>query len=138
MSKTQLLTAVILGVLVSANTAHAQMHEEHEHEHKGSMMHEEHMKSDESMMNHEESEEDLVKVGNKICPVSGEKVGEMGDVVQVEYNGKLYNLCCKMCKKDFMKNPEKYSAIAEAEVKKDNEEDMEKEMQEHHDHDHHE
>ena len=56
------------------------------------------------------------EVGNKICPVSGEKVGEMGDVVKYEYNGKVYNLCCPMCKKDFAKDPAKYSKIAEDEV----------------------
>lgn len=47
-------------------------------------------------------------VGNKICPVSGEKIGAMGKAYHVEYEGKVYNLCCKMCSKDFKKNPEKY------------------------------
>ena len=42
-----------------------------------------------------------VEVGNTLCPVSGEKVGEMGKVVTYEYNGKIYNLCCAMCAKDF-------------------------------------
>ncbi len=67
---------------------------------------------------------DAVEVGNKLCPVSGDKVpapgekGEMGDnPVKVEYKGKIYNLCCPMCVKDFKKSPEKYSAIAEKEVK---------------------
>jgi len=66
---------------------------------------------------------DAVAVGNKICPVSGEKVptpGEknaMGDKpVKIEYKGKIYNLCCPMCIKDFKKNPEKYSGIADKEV----------------------
>lgn len=59
----------------------------------------------------------VVEVGNKICPVSGEKVGEMGEIIKYEYNGKIYNLCCQMCVKDFKKNPEKYSAVAEKEVK---------------------
>ena len=63
-----------------------------------------------------ETPKELVKVGNKLCPVSGEKVGEMGDVVTFEYNGKAYNLCCAMCAKDFKKDPEKYSKIAEEEV----------------------
>ena len=64
-----------------------------------------------------------VEVGNKICPVSGEKIaapgekGEMGEAVKYTYNGKIYNLCCPMCTKDFKKNPEKYSKIAEDEVK---------------------
>ena len=57
-----------------------------------------------------------VEVGNKICPVSGNKVGEMGEIVKYEYNGKIYNLCCPACTKDFKKNPEKYSKIAEEEV----------------------
>ena len=68
---------------------------------------------------------DAVEVGNKICPVSGENIpapgekGEMGEAVKYEYNGKIYNLCCPMCIKDFKKNPEKYSKIAEDEVAKE-------------------
>jgi len=57
-----------------------------------------------------------VVVGNKFCPVSGEKVGQMGKVETIEYNGKIYNLCCAMCAKDFNKDPEKYSKIAEEEA----------------------
>ncbi len=57
-----------------------------------------------------------VEVGNKICPVSGEKVGEMGDIVTIKHNGKVINLCCSMCEKDFTKNPDKYTKIAEDEV----------------------
>ena len=67
-----------------------------------------------------------VEVGNKICPVSGDEVpvlgekGAMGDEpVKYEYNGKIYNLCCAMCAKDFKKNPEKYSKIADDEVAKE-------------------
>ena len=54
----------------------------------------------------------VVEVGNKICPVSGEKVpgpgekGAMGEAVKYEYNAKLYNLCCNMCIKDFKKDPD--------------------------------
>lgn len=57
-----------------------------------------------------------VEVGNKICPVSGEKVGEMGEIVKYEYKGKVYNLCCAMCVKDFQNDPEKYSKIADEEM----------------------
>lgn len=68
------------------------------------------------------TEEDIKKfpnVGNKLCPVSGNTVddGSMGEAVKYVYNGKIYNLCCSMCVKDFKKNPEKYSAVAEKEVK---------------------
>ncbi len=63
-----------------------------------------------------------VEVGNKICPVSGEKIlapgekGDMGETVKYEYNGKIYNFCCGMCVRDFKKHPEKYSKIAEDEA----------------------
>ena len=59
-----------------------------------------------------------VEVGNKICPVSGNKVGEMAPPVKIEYNGKVYNLCCSMCVKTFKSDPEKYSKVAEDEVKR--------------------
>ena len=59
----------------------------------------------------------LPEVGNKICPVSGDKIKSMGEAVKIEYKGKTYNLCCKMCVKDFNKDPEKFSKKVEAEVK---------------------
>ena len=68
----------------------------------------------------DESAPEVVELGNKICPVSGEKVGEMGKVETIEYKGKKINLCCAMCKKDFEKDPEaflkKAEEIAEAET----------------------
>ena len=73
-----------------------------------------------------ETNSKAVEVGNKICPVSGDKIpvpgekGTMGDEpVKYEYNGKIYNLCCKMCVKDFKKNPKKYSKIAEKKAAKE-------------------
>ena len=57
-----------------------------------------------------------VEVGNKICPVSGNKVGEMGPAIKHEYNGEIYNLCCGMCPRKFDKDPAKYAKIAEDEV----------------------
>lgn len=60
-----------------------------------------------------ESEVTPVKVNNAVCPVTGDKVN-MKDPVTVEYNGKIYNLCCPMCVSEFNKDPGKYSAKAEA------------------------
>jgi len=54
-----------------------------------------------------------VEVCNMISPVSEEKVGMMGPVVQYEYQGKIYNFCCPMCIDTFKKDPGKYSKIAE-------------------------
>ncbi len=52
-------------------------------------------------------------VGNKICPVSGQKVDGKNFY---EYNGKRYGLCCPMCADTFKADPKKYSAIADKEV----------------------
>ena len=53
-----------------------------------------------------------VKVNNTICPVLGIPIN-MQNPVTVEYNGKIYNVCCSMCFAKFKTNPEKYSKIAE-------------------------
>lgn len=57
-----------------------------------------------------------IEVGNTKCPVSGQEVGKADEVVKHEYKGKIYNLCCLMCKKDFAADPEKFVKIAEDEV----------------------
>ena len=49
----------------------------------------------------------VVDVGNKFCPVSGDKVSGKHFVV---YQGKRYSLCCPQCEEKFLKNPEKYIA----------------------------
>ncbi|MBI4398272.1 MAG: YHS domain-containing protein [Candidatus Omnitrophica bacterium] len=50
---------------------------------------------------------------NMVCPVSGEK-GMAGKESYVEHKGKQYMLCCKMCEKDFLKDPDTYAAKADA------------------------
>src|ERR1700761_1951577 len=42
------------------------------------------------------------------CPVSGDKLGEMGKPYVFEYKGREVKLCCPDCKKDFDKEPSKY------------------------------
>ena len=42
------------------------------------------------------------------CVVSGEKLGEMGDAVIFNYEGREVRFCCKDCIKDFNKDPEAY------------------------------
>lgn len=83
--------------------AFAQEHDHHGH--KGSMV--EHMESGTST---------AAEAGNKICPVSGQKAGEMGQAVKVEHNGKMYNLCCSGCVEIFKADPDKYVKIVEDEM----------------------
>ncbi len=61
----------------------------------------------------------LVEVPNKICPISHEEIGKKGAPHKVIYKGKVYNLCCSMCVKDFNKDPAKYTKIMEDEVAAD-------------------
>jgi YHS domain-containing protein len=42
------------------------------------------------------------------CPVSGEKLGEMGKPMVFVYKDQEVKLCCSGCKKDFDKDPAKY------------------------------
>ena len=57
-----------------------------------------------------------VDVGNKICPVSGDKIDPAAKATY-EYQGKIYNFCCSMCIEDFKKDPEKYIKKVEEELK---------------------
>jgi YHS domain-containing protein len=42
------------------------------------------------------------------CPVSGEKLDEMGKPYVFTYKGQEVKLCCPGCKKDFDKDPARY------------------------------
>ena len=47
----------------------------------------------------------------KTCPVSGDKLdGDMGKPFVFVYKGQEVKLCCKSCKEDFDKNPDKFIA----------------------------
>ena len=47
-------------------------------------------------------------VGNKICPVSGDKIDPNGPRYTYKYKGKTYNFCSPDCVDDFKKDPGKY------------------------------
>jgi YHS domain-containing protein len=54
-------------------------------------------------------------VGNKICPVTGEKIDEKTKAIY-EYEGKIYNFCCPMCIDAFKNDPQKYIEKVEEEL----------------------
>jgi YHS domain-containing protein len=45
---------------------------------------------------------------NDTCPVSGQKLGSMGDPVVVQYEGREIRLCCAGCVRAFKANPARY------------------------------
>ncbi|HEV2693209.1 MAG TPA: hypothetical protein VG347_09970 [Verrucomicrobiae bacterium] len=54
------------------------------------------------------------------CPVSGDKLdGDMGKPFTFTYKDQEVKLCCKSCKKDFDKDPDKYMAKIRAADKTD-------------------
>jgi len=56
-----------------------------------------------------------LNVGNKICPVSGEKIDEKTKATY-EHGGKVYNFCCASCIGEFRRDPAKYIKKVEAEL----------------------
>lgn len=47
----------------------------------------------------------------KVCPVSGEELGSMGEPVVVFHEGKEVKLCCDSCVADFKADPAKFAAM---------------------------
>lgn len=62
--------------------------------------------------------EKTVNAGNKVCPVTGEKIDEKTRATY-EYEGKIYNFCCPVCIEDFKKDPQKYIRKIEEELRAD-------------------
>ncbi len=44
----------------------------------------------------------------KVCVVSGEKLGEMGEPYVHEHNGTTVKFCCEPCLEEFNENPQGY------------------------------
>lgn len=44
------------------------------------------------------------------CPVSGEKLGSMGESPSLSYKGRTVRFCCKACIKDFQADPARFLA----------------------------
>jgi len=65
----------------------------------------------------QQTPEKAVNAGNRICPVSGEKVGQGMEPATYEYKGKAYNFCCTSCIEEFKKDPEKYIKKVEEELR---------------------
>jgi YHS domain-containing protein len=54
----------------------------------------------------------VVDLGNTVCPVWGEKVGD--SKLWEVYEGKVYHFCCDCCPQQFKKDPAKYAKAVAA------------------------
>lgn len=52
----------------------------------------------------------------KLCPVTGEKLGSMGAPIPVTVKGKRIHVCCESCVATAQSDPEKYLNIVEDEI----------------------
>lgn len=53
-------------------------------------------------------------LAQKVCPVSGEPLGEMGPPVKVTVKGRDVYLCCENCRKELEAKPDEYLAKLDA------------------------
>lgn len=53
----------------------------------------------------------------RTCPVTGEELGSMGPPVPVTVAGRTIQVCCAGCRRPVEKNPQKYLAIVDAELR---------------------
>ena len=54
----------------------------------------------------------------KMCIVSDEELGSMGDYITFVYKDQQMKVCCKPCIKQFKKDPKKYIKLLAKEVNK--------------------
>ncbi|MDP2923366.1 MAG: YHS domain-containing protein [Candidatus Omnitrophota bacterium] len=78
------------------------------------------------------TQQKTIEAGNKICPVTGEKISEETKATY-EYQGKIYNFCCAACIDEFKKDPQKYIKKIQEE-KKEAESEIEPQGHEGHHH----
>ena len=50
----------------------------------------------------------------RVCPVSGDVLGAMGKPYKVSVKGQTVFLCCPVCEKELVKDPDKYLAKMQA------------------------
>jgi hypothetical protein len=53
----------------------------------------------------------------KVCPVTGERLGSMGEPIKVTVKGRAVFLCCKGCIDEIKTNPDKYLAKLDEQAK---------------------
>jgi len=107
-----IVSGVMLAFFAGQSFAHEGMKHDEKMEEKGSMMEHKGSMMGDMAVHHSE----LPNVGNAICPVSGEFISDVGDGtgVQIAHEGKVYNVCCTFCAKDFRKDPKKFIKILES------------------------
>lgn len=104
--KTAILTALLGGLVLVPATMAQQMDMNH------GMNHDQHMGTP------AQKTAKLKPYTLKMCVVSNQKLGEMGQPVVYKYKDREIKFCCAGCVKDFNKAPEKYVKKIEKEEAK--------------------
>jgi len=61
--------------------------------------------------------EQAIALKQRVCPVSGDPLGEMGKPLKVTYEGRSFYLCCKSCEPEVKADPK--AIIAKLDKKED-------------------
>jgi hypothetical protein len=56
------------------------------------------------------AEDRALAIAQKVCPVSGELLGEMGAPVKVDVKGQSVFICCEGCQDELLSKPDEYLA----------------------------
>jgi len=75
-----------------------------------------HAKKPFAQFGQEETREEVLNVGNKICPVFQEAIDILEEQITYEHEGKFYNFCSFVCIEHFKKDPPKYIKVVQKEL----------------------
>ncbi len=106
----RLAVVILVGLAVGCgkddhDKPEAEDHSGHEH---GEDM--EHDEGDEDPFAALSPEDAKLAKAQEVCPVSDEKLGDMGTPIKVQVRDRAVFLCCEMCRKKILNDPDKYLA----------------------------
>jgi len=108
--KNNIQILIVAGCMTAASMIHAEEgHQHHDHNREG------HTKTEAvATVDPAHVVKEIGKYPLKVCPVSGEPLGSMGDPIVVKQDGREVQLCCKGCTKKLAAEPAKYLAKLDA------------------------
>lgn len=110
--KNNIQILIVVGCMAVMSLIHAEEgHKHHDHSHEG------HKKMQAAAtIDPAHVVKEVGKYPLKVCPVSGEPLGSMGNPIVVKQDGREVQLCCKGCTKKLVAEPAKYLAKLDAAV----------------------
>ena len=107
-SALRLAVVILVGLAVGCGKNDDDKADDHSgHEHGEATEHDE---GDEDPFAALSPEDAKLAKAQEVCPVSDEKLGGMGTPIKVQVGDRAVFLCCEMCRKKILADPDKYLA----------------------------